>query len=63
MDNASIHRPAALRLLAASFGVNVRVVFLPAYSPELNPVRGALCRRPRGSSRASDRRSSFCSAG
>jgi len=52
MDNASIHRPAALRLLAASFGVNVRVIFLPAYSPELNPVRAAAlwaqqrCRRP-----------------
>jgi len=39
LDNASIHRRVVLRALAAAFGVNVRIIFLPAYSPELNPVR------------------------
>ncbi len=38
LDNASIHFPALLRWLAAAYG-NVYVIFLPPYSPELNPVR------------------------
>ena len=37
LDNASIHRPAVLRALLA--GTNHLLMFLPAYSPEKNPVR------------------------
>lgn len=43
MDNASIHRKAVLNniLMAINllFGTNYQLLFLPAYSPELNPVR------------------------
>ena len=43
MDNASIHRHAVLRALV--IGTGVTLVFLPAYSPELNPVRPRSARR------------------
>jgi transposase len=36
MDNASFHRKGRLRALAE--GAEHRVLFLPPYSPELNPV-------------------------
>ena len=36
LDNASFHRPPALQSLAESAGVGL--VFLPAYSPDLNPI-------------------------
>jgi len=39
LDNASIHRAAVLRALL--IGTNFVLVFLPAYSPEKNPVRVA----------------------
>ena len=38
MDNASIHMKPLLRMFAAVYG-NIFVIFLPPYSPELNPVR------------------------
>jgi len=36
MDNASFHREAKLQELAEKAGI--RVLFLPAYSPDLNPI-------------------------
>ncbi len=36
MDNASFHRKKVLRIIADRYGVNV--LFLPAYSPDLNPI-------------------------
>jgi transposase len=36
MDNASFHRKRRLISLAAAYGHSV--VFLPPYSPELNPI-------------------------
>ncbi|XRB07680.1 transposase [Pycnococcus provasolii] len=39
LDNAKFHRKASLRAAAAIFGVDV--VFLPSYSPELNPIEWA----------------------
>ena len=36
MDNASFHRKAVLIALAAEVGC--RVIFLPPYSPDLNPI-------------------------
>jgi len=36
MDNASFHRKASLSLLAKKFGH--QIIFLPPYSPELNPI-------------------------
>ena len=36
LDNAAFHRPPALLALAEAFGVTL--VFLPAYSPDLNPI-------------------------
>ena len=36
MDNATFHRKSRLPLLAEKFGCNV--IFLPPYSPELNPI-------------------------
>jgi len=36
LDNASFHKPPALLVLAEAAGV--RLVFLPAYSPDLNPI-------------------------
>jgi transposase len=64
MDNASIHRPAILRALLA--GTNHRLVLLPAYSPEKNPVRP--CRvsrsmRPQAHATAMWRRLSCCFRG
>jgi hypothetical protein len=38
MDNAKIHRPLVLRAMVAL--TNITLAFLPAYSPELQPVRG-----------------------
>jgi transposase len=36
MDNASFHRKSKLRELAEKAGVDL--IFLPAYSPDLNPI-------------------------
>jgi transposase len=36
MDNASFHRPNALNALAKAAGC--RILFLPPYSPDLNPI-------------------------
>ena len=36
MDNASFHRKAQLIPVAQKYGF--RVIFLPPYSPELNPI-------------------------
>ena len=36
MDNAAFHRKSRLPLLSQSFGH--RLIFLPPYSPELNPI-------------------------
>lgn len=36
MDNARFHRPAVLHAMARRAGCHV--VFLPAYSPDLNPI-------------------------
>ena len=36
MDNASFHRKAVLRQIALTAGC--RVIFLPPYSPDLNPI-------------------------
>jgi len=36
LDNATFHRKAALRLLAES--ADCEVLFLPPYSPDLNPI-------------------------
>jgi len=36
MDNASFHRKAVLHFIAIKAGV--RLVFLPPYSPDLNPI-------------------------
>lgn len=36
MDNASFHRKAQLICLAQKYGF--RLIFLPPYSPELNPI-------------------------
>ena len=38
MDNASFHKPRRIRDLIESRGC--RVAFLPAYSPDLNPIEG-----------------------
>lgn len=36
MDNASFHRKSKLFSLAASYWITL--IFLPPYSPELNPI-------------------------
>ena len=36
MDNASFHRKKRLHHLAEQYGI--RIIFLPPYSPELNPI-------------------------
>ncbi|MBQ8692812.1 MAG: transposase, partial [Synergistaceae bacterium] len=36
MDNASFHRKKRLHEIAEEY--NVKIVFLPPYSPELNPI-------------------------
>jgi len=36
MDNALFHRKSALRNIAAFYGL--RIIFLPPYSPDLNPI-------------------------
>jgi len=36
LDNATFHRKKTLRSIAERFGV--RVIFLPSYSPDLNPI-------------------------
>lgn len=38
LDNASFHRSAAVQAVVALFGERLRLFFLPAYSPELNPI-------------------------
>ena len=50
MDNASIHMKPLLRLFASGYG-NIFVIFLPPYSPELNPVRGTARRGGAGAQR------------
>ena len=37
MDNASFHRKKRLYELAEHY--NVKIIFLPPYSPELNPIK------------------------
>lgn len=39
MDNAKFHRKAQLYKMAAAAGV--RLIFLPAYSPDFNPIEHA----------------------
>lgn len=36
MDNASFHKSPLLQVEAAKYGV--RILYLPAYSPDLNPI-------------------------
>ena len=36
MDNALFHRKSALKIIAAFYGL--RLIFLPLYSPDLNPI-------------------------
>ena len=36
MDNASFHRKKRLNDLAQQYGI--KIIFLPPYSPELNPI-------------------------
>lgn len=36
LDNASFHKSPLLKIEAAKYGV--RVIYLPAYSPDLNPI-------------------------
>jgi DDE superfamily endonuclease len=38
LDNATIHQKALLHAAAAAY-LNMHVLFLPPYAPELNPVR------------------------
>lgn len=37
IDNARIHRPQALKQMCSAVGVEI--VFLPPYSPHLNPIK------------------------
>lgn len=39
MDNASIHKGKEIEQLAETY--NVRIAYLPAYSPDLNPIEQA----------------------
>ncbi|KAL5641149.1 hypothetical protein ACGC1H_001587 [Rhizoctonia solani] len=39
MDNASIHKSAELREMVESRGM--RLLFIPAYSPDMNPIEKA----------------------
>lgn len=41
MDNASIHRGGRIKELCDQVGV--RLMYLPAYSPEFNPIEKAFC--------------------
>jgi transposase len=36
LDNASFHKSALLKIEAAKYGI--KVLYLPAYSPDLNPI-------------------------
>ena len=36
MDNSSFHKKSSLFLIAQKYGYNI--IFLPPYSPELNPI-------------------------
>jgi isfu1 transposase len=36
LDNASFHKSPLLKIEAAKYGV--RIIYLPAYSPDLNPI-------------------------
>lgn len=38
MDNASFHRKKILYELYSNSNKNLRLIFLPPYSPELNPI-------------------------
>ena len=38
MDNASFHREKALLALIKESGKNITLLFLPAYSPDFNPI-------------------------
>ena len=46
MDDASFHREAKLKGLAEKAGL--RVLFLPAYSPDLNPIEKTWANMKRG---------------
>lgn len=39
LDNASIHKNGDIKKLAKDF--NCRIIYLPAYSPDLNPIEKA----------------------
>ncbi|GHS95096.1 hypothetical protein FACS1894107_15870 [Planctomycetales bacterium] len=45
MDNARFHRPRALRRLVRGRGL--RIIFLPPYSPDLNPIEQVWANRKR----------------
>lgn len=36
LDNASFHKDPELQIMAEAYGV--RLIYLPAYSPDLNPI-------------------------
>jgi len=38
LDNASFHRSAAVQAAAALFAPRLQLLYLPAYSPQLNPI-------------------------
>lgn len=39
LDNASIHKGKEIKQLAETY--NIRIAYLPAYSPDLNPIEKA----------------------
>ena len=39
LDNASIHKNGDIKKIATDF--NCRIIYLPAYSPDLNPIENA----------------------
>lgn len=57
LDNASFHRKAKLQALTAKAGV--RLLFLPAYSPDFNPIEHAWANMKRW---LRDHMSIYCSA-
>jgi transposase len=45
MDNLSAHKPARVRELIEERGCEL--IYLPAYSPDLNPIEEAFASSPR----------------
>lgn len=60
MDNASFHRKEKLREIAERF--KVRVIFLPPYSPELNPIEHTWANIKRWLKKNMRNYSTFCEA-